>query len=106
MQIYDSAQIYIASATTLREKIVKINAIIDALESTALKAASTDNITEYSLDDGQTKIKTAYRGAAAIEASILAFTRIRNRYINELNGRMVRLVDRKSFNQGRNFRNY
>ena len=99
MVIYNSAAIYIDSATTLQEKITKIDAIITALEDTALKAASTGDITEYTLDDGQTKINTIYRGAADVERAITSFERIRQRYINQLNGRIVRLVDGKNFNR-------
>ena len=93
---YDSAQIYIDSATTLREKIVKIDLIIIALETTALKAASTDEISEYWLDDGQTKIKTVYKGADSVLKSIMAFESIKQMYINRLNGRVMKLVDSKN----------
>jgi hypothetical protein len=97
MVTYDSADIYISSATTLRAKITRIDAIITALEDAALKGAATGNLTEYSLDDGQTKIKTAYRSMDDVEKSITAFERIKERYINKLNGRHVRLVDSKNF---------
>ena len=96
MVIYDSAAIYIESATNLCDKIVKIDAIITALEDTALKSATSDDITEYSLDDGQTKIKTVYKGTDAILNSIQSLIRLRNYYLNKLNGRQVRLVDGKS----------
>ncbi len=97
MVVYDSACIYIEKASTIRDKITRIDAIISALESTALKAAANDNIKEYSLDDGQTKILTIYKGADQVLASIMSFERIRQMYINRLNGRMVRLVDGKNF---------
>jgi peptidyl-tRNA hydrolase len=94
---YDSAQIYIDSKTTIRAKITAIDAVIDALMTTALKAAGTDNITEYSLDDGQTKIRTMYKGADSVLASVQAFEKIKQMYINRLNGRMTRLVDGRNF---------
>lgn len=97
MVVFDSSAIYIDCASTLVEKIARINAVITALETTALKAAETGNFNEYWLDDGQTKIKTVYRNPADIERSITAFEKIRQRYINQLNGRVVRLVDGKSF---------
>lgn len=103
MIIYDSAYLYIESATSLKDKITKINAVIDALMITALKAAASDNITEYWLDDGQTKIKTQYRGAAAIQSSIIAFERIKQMYVNRLNGRMFRLMDSRNFIGNGNF---
>jgi basic membrane lipoprotein Med (substrate-binding protein (PBP1-ABC) superfamily) len=97
MAIYfDSAAIYIDSATSLCDKIERIDLVIDALLTNALKAAANENITEYSLNDGQTVIKTVYRGSASVEASIAAFERIKQMYVNRLNGRVFRLVDSKS----------
>lgn len=97
MPIYDSAAIYLQTATSLTDKIAKIDAIIDALFVAATTASSTDNITEYSLDDGQTKIRTVYRGSAGVFTAIRGFETMRNYYTNQLNGRMVRLVDSKNF---------
>lgn len=97
MIVYNSAAIYIDSAADLREKITRIDAVIDALETTALVAAEKNSITEYSLDDGQVKIKTVYRNSTEVANSIDAFERIKQRYINQLNGRTFRLVDGKNF---------
>lgn len=102
MLTFDSSSIYITSATTLHEKLTRVNAIITALEDVALKAAANGDISQYSLDDGQTKIMTNYRTAEDVANSIQAFEVIRQRYINQLNGRMVRLVDSKNFRNGRN----
>lgn len=101
---YDSAAIFIETGTTLDDKIAKIDAIIVALEATALTAAANDNIQEYELNDGQVKIKTAYRGVDAIFKSIKAFEQIRQQYINRKNGRMMRMVDGKNFTGNRNGR--
>jgi hypothetical protein len=97
MTIYESAAIYIDSCTTLRGKITAIDNVIAALNTSALKAAATGNITEYSLDDGQTKIKATYRSPIEVSNSITAFEGIRQRYINQLNGRVVQLRDGKNF---------
>lgn len=94
---YDSAGIYIQSATTLEAKIVKIEAIITALEDIALTAAGTGNIDEYSLDDGQTKIKSTYRNTTEILEAIMGFERVRQMYVNRFNNRMFRLVDHTNF---------
>lgn len=102
MLTFDSSSIYVTSATTLRDKLTRVNAIITALEDVALKAAANGDISHYSLDDGQTKIMTSYRTAEDVANSIQAFEVIRQRYINQLNGRMVRLVDSKNFRNGRN----
>jgi len=97
MVYYDSAYKYIDCASDLRGKIARIEAIITALETTALKAAANDNISEYSLNDGQTVIRTVYKSAQDVLNSIMAFEKIRQMYMNRLNGRVMRLVDGKNF---------
>lgn len=97
---YSSASLYIESATSLRDKIDKIDAVLDALLSSVLEAAETDNITEYQLDDGQTKIKAIYKGADAVLRSISALERVRQIYVNGLNGRCFRLVDSRNLRRG------
>ncbi|KKQ06413.1 MAG: hypothetical protein US15_C0012G0011 [Candidatus Moranbacteria bacterium GW2011_GWF1_36_4] len=97
MVIYNNAGLYIEESTTIEGKIAAIEAIITALQVTAASAAGCDNITEYSLDDGQSKIRTVYRGVSQIIASINNFEKLKQMYINKLNGRVVRLVDSKSF---------
>lgn len=104
MVTYNSAATYITSVTSLEAKIARIDAIITALEVTALTAASNDNITEYMLDNGQTKIQTSYRGAGAVLKSIAGFEAMKQMYLNQLNGRVIRLVDGKNFIGRRNGR--
>lgn len=101
MVYYDSADKYIECASDLRSKIARIDTIISALETSALKAAATNNISEYSLNDGQTVIRTVYNSAQAVLDSIMAFERIKQMYVNRLNSRTFRLVDGKNFT-GRN----
>jgi hypothetical protein len=100
MPIYDSAYVYISTAKSLKDRVVKINQVLDALHDTMLKAATNDNIQEYSLNDGQTVIRTVYRGIDQIQNSIMGLERIKQMYMNQLNGRVVRLVDGKNFKTG------
>jgi hypothetical protein len=97
MVVYDSAAIYIDSCTTLQAKITAIDQIIDALLSVAAKSAAGDNISEYSLNDGQTQIRTVYKGADQVTESIQKFEKLKQLYVNRLNGRAIRLVDAKNF---------
>jgi len=97
---YNSEFDYIDSATTLIVRLNRIRAIAAELELILLKAASTDNIEEYSLDDGQTKIKTIYRSVGSITAGLVALDALEQRIINRLQGRVVRLVDEKNFRIG------
>lgn len=78
--------LYINSASSLLEKIDRYDAIISALEAQALVAAGDSNIEEYSLDDGQIKIKTLYRDLNSITDAILKFTQLRNGCLNQLQG--------------------
>lgn len=99
---FDSADIYIDSATTVKGKIKKIDAIIVVLEATALKTAANAHISGYSLDNGQTKINTTYYGVQQVLEAIKGFNSLREYYKAKLNGRVFRLVDSKSFNRNKN----
>lgn len=96
MVTYDSAAVYVDQCSTLQAKITAIDAIIDALLLTAVKAAAGENISQYSLNDGQVIISTTYKTAADVQKSITAFEQIRQMYINRINGRVIRLVDSKN----------
>lgn len=106
MVVFDSCQIFIESKKNARAKIVAIDAVIDALITTVLKAAATGNVTEYDLDTGQTKIKTMYRSPKEVSDAITALQTVREYYVNQINGRRFRLVDTKNFTGPRygNFR--
>ncbi len=98
---FDSADIYIEGATSLRDKITRIEAVISALMGSALRSASKGEISEYMLDDGQTRINTIYRSPDAILSAIQSFEKIKFMFINQLNGRVMRNVDSKNFNNRR-----
>ncbi|MGB0881877.1 MAG: hypothetical protein ACPGSO_02910 [Vicingaceae bacterium] len=93
MVIYDSEALYIESKQTLCDKIQAIDDIIDALTVTALKSAGKNDVSEYWLDDGQTKIKTVNRGTDEITKSIQSFLSIKELYVNQLNGRVFKMTD-------------
>lgn len=96
MVTYDSAAVYVDKCSTLEAKVIAIDAIIDALFLTALKAAAGENISQYSLNDGQVIISTTYKTAADVQKSINSFEQLRQMYINRINGRVIRLVDGKN----------
>jgi hypothetical protein len=97
MVVYNAASDYIRTGTNNKEKIEKIEAVIKALELVMLSAADKQDIDEYWLDDGQTRIKTRYRGVESIMAAIMALEKLKMYYINRTVGRQVRLVDEKNF---------
>ena len=81
--------LYIESATTLEEKVVRYDAIILALENQMLNVgAGNSDVQNYSIDDGQVKISTQYRDVVQIAKAITSFTALRNAAVNKLNGRL------------------
>jgi hypothetical protein len=76
---------------------------IDAIISTSIllladtAGGAGGNIAYYEMDDQQVRIKTGYRSLDQVSAGIDALTRIKNRYINQLNGRASVLQDRSTF---------
>jgi hypothetical protein len=94
---FDSELIYIDSKTTARERITAINAIIDAMLGSALKAALTANKQEYMLNDGQTTIKTIFRSPQQIADAVIALETLASIYKSRINNPGVRLVDSKNF---------
>lgn len=96
MQYYSDPFTYIESCKTLKARIAACDAIIDALIIAAGKAAAGENITQYTLNDGQTIISTTKRSSSDISASIIGIERIRNLYVNKSTGRVFRLVDGKN----------
>lgn len=104
MVIYDSADIYVESFNTTRGKINAIENIIQALLLSAVKAATTGNLSQYSLNDGQIIINCTYRSPESITKAITDLEGVKNMYINRLVGRKMRLIDSKNFNNGRTFK--
>lgn len=97
MVTYDSAAIYINSATELRTKIERIESILTAMEELLVTAATTDNKKEYEFNDGQSKVRLVYNGVKGITDGIQGLETLKQRYINQLTGRKTRLVDSKNF---------
>lgn len=101
MVTYQSTYEYINTPAELSVKIARLKNIINAYSETLLAGATTGNILEYSLDDGQSKIKTVYRGATDLANSIQGLEKLLEIYIvryNKLkNGSITRLSDSKNF---------
>lgn len=101
MVTYYSTYSYIQDATDLLARINRMQDIIEAYENAILANATNAHIQEYSLDDGQSKIKTGYRsmkeftdGLAGLD---ILLERLIQRYNNNCHGRQLRLVDSKNF---------
>lgn len=97
--IYDSAGIFIESGNSLSEKIQRIDLVISALLVLLVDNATAAQYKEYQLDDGQTKIRSVYNSPADIQTSINAMEKLKQMYVNRLNGRVFRLRDGRNFNR-------
>ena len=100
---YDSIEKYVESVSGLEARILRLENIITALEiQAAAGAGSAGKYDEYSLDDGQSKIRTKYRNPQELQAAILGWDALRQKLIARLNnqriGRVVQLRDHKNFN--------
>ena len=72
------------------ERVNRIDQIITALELRVLDAgAGNSDIDEYSLDDGQIKIKTKYRSVDSMYTAIQGFEALKQKLLNKLNGRVT-----------------
>ena len=94
MAIFQSEALYILSTTNLINRVAKIDEVIDALLDRALLSAGQIDVDEYSLDDGQTKIRTSYRSHTQIAEAIKDFEKIKQQYQNRITGRIVTLKDK------------
>lgn len=78
---------YIECRQTLLDKITAINNLISAMELKLVDTVGQTNYADYNMDDGQMKVRAAYRSPSDVMAGITALEQLRQRYINRLNGR-------------------
>lgn len=96
---FESITLFLESEQTIVGRISALDKLIDAMilslaEHTSGAGAT---ISEYQLDDGQVKIRTAYRSIKEVEDGLQALEKMRQIYINRYNGRVTVLRDEKSF---------
>ena len=90
---------YIATKQSLYDKVLAIEVLIDAMILSTADAIGGmgSGVAEYQLDDGQVKVKTAYRSTSEVTKGITELEKIKQMYMNRLNGSAVRLMDDKTF---------
>jgi hypothetical protein len=93
--------IYIGSKTGALAKINAMQELIDAMELNLVDVAAGvgSTVNEYWMDDGQMKVKTAYRGVDEITKGIMALEKLKQKYINNYNGRSFVLRDVRGINR-------
>jgi phage terminase large subunit len=84
-----SETVYISSASGLEARLTRICSIIEALELRMVSVGVSNSTTkQYMLDDGQTKIQTEYNTPEDMAKAIIGFEKIKQKIINQLNGRV------------------
>ena len=85
--------LYIESATNLENRLTRICQIIEGLEAQQLIMAqgTTQDISEYSLNDGQVTIRTVYKSLSEITTALTFYERTKQKLLNQLNGRVIAL---------------
>ena len=94
---YNSISLYLETKVSLLDRINAIDKLIDAMILSVADSVVTANIAEYNLDDGQVKVKTAYRNPMDVQNGILSLEKIKQIYVNRLNGRVFCLRDENAF---------
>ncbi len=92
MREYTRAGLYLDTKSSITDKIKAVQSIIDALLVAAADSTSKTGIEEYTLDDGQTKIRQTYKSTEDIWKGIKAFETLKNYYISQRDGREMRVV--------------
>jgi hypothetical protein len=90
------------SCTSIQARIDKVNAIIDALFTTALKSVQNGHRVEYSLDDGQSKQRVVYSNMDQVTKAIEDYEKIKIALQNQLVGRQFRNIDARNLKFRRN----
>ena len=98
MVYYDTYAMYFSSASSLKERIIRLEAILLTLETSVLLAVESAHVQEYTLNDGMTTIKCSYRDPNQVTESMTAIENLINRLRMQLNRtKEVTLVDRNAF---------
>ena len=78
---------YIECRTTYIEKVRAIDALISAFELKLVEVGDSIVYDEYEMNDGQMKVRTKYRNSKDVLAGIDGLEKLKQRYLNRVNGR-------------------
>lgn len=92
-----SVKEYIESANGLKQRIYLIDKLIDQMILSLLEAqeGKDPTIREYQMNDGQMVVRTEYKSNTDLEQGIKSLERIKQMYINRLNGNVFLLRNSK-----------
>lgn len=89
---YYTVKQYVESRCSLRERIAALELVILNLEMSGLSNVGQNaDLSEYEFNDGQMRIKVAYRNGSDVAKDILALEQMRSRLMARLNGRKTGL---------------
>ena len=91
---YESLGLYVRSATSLVEKIEKIDQVIIGLLDLAVSQIANADIKMISTDTGQSKIMTQYRSMDEVLTAIKNYEDLKEILSSKLNGRTMKLIPR------------
>ena len=94
---YNTISLYLESAETLEQRVASIDALIDVMILSLADTVTKADIATYSLDDGQVKISTGYRSVKDVQNGISALEKMKQIYLNRLNGRGFAIRDENAF---------
>lgn len=90
---------YIASKQDMLDKIAAIDNLINLFLSSMLDSFSGPGAAtqSYELDDGQVRVKTAFRSINDMKTALQLLRIEKNKYINDYNGRCSVSQDKRTF---------
>lgn len=83
---------YIECKSKLIGKVATYDILIESMESALLEATVSGHLSEYEMDDSMMRVRTRYRSINDMQNALNGLRRIRQDYINKINGRVTRLV--------------
>lgn len=99
--VYSSIPAILEAQSTTQGRIDVLNTILDGMETAILKATTTGQFEEYSLDTGQTKNSVRYRNITELQMAYQALLKTQDMLYARINnnriGRVIRLVPNQNF---------
>lgn len=95
---YMTIEQYVECKSQLIGKVATYDILISSMEKSILAALQSDQgdaagqYAEYECDDGQMKIRARFRSVDQLITAMQGLRKIRQDYINQYNGRGIRLV--------------
>jgi hypothetical protein len=96
MEVF-TVKAYIESKTSLMDRVLAIESLIDAMLLNMIDFVSNSGTKEYTMDDGQIKVSTEYRSIDEVAEAVKGLEKIKNIYINRHNGYLTTLRGRKNY---------